>query len=125
MSGQVATGGTGGLWKIYDGRSKKEAISGAPVSVWLLEKRPPAGMRDSQQSESWESLLELCRKYAPLRPWPSAPPPSRTLTPHPASGQHTSCEAPCLTPNCDLTPQGCWLFGEAEAPWSFEAGRAV
>lgn len=61
----MATGGTGGLWKIYDGRSKKEGAPAALVSVWMLEKRAPAGMRDSAQSEAWESLLELCRKYEP------------------------------------------------------------
>ena len=66
VNGQVATGGPGGLWKIYDGRCKKEGAPAALVSVWMLDKRPPASMRDSQQAEAWECLLELCRKCAAL-----------------------------------------------------------
>ncbi len=60
VAGHVATGGTGGLWKIHDARSKKEGVPSVLVSVWILEKRPPSNMRDSQLT--WEGVLELCRK---------------------------------------------------------------
>ena len=57
---QVATGGSGGLWKIFDARSKKEGVPSVLVSIWILDKRPPSNLRDSQPA--WEAFLELCRK---------------------------------------------------------------
>ena len=62
VAGQVATGGTGGLWKIHDARSKKDGTPSVLVSVWVLEKKHPAHMRDTQLT--WEGVLELCRKCA-------------------------------------------------------------
>lgn len=54
---QVASSG---LWKIYGARCKREGSATVLVSVWLLDRKPPAELRHSEST--WDAYQDLVRK---------------------------------------------------------------